>query len=179
MQLVYPDMSGGANKVSLFEAQKNFINLAVSDSRFKDNVREVSSEDKRDELWRPIDLENDLYLHWNSDKDQALWKAYKDEYTDNLYYWRDDFWLRRPQPVQIEEDETRGIVTINGQEFSGFVKDVECKICHSPIIYDDDFDSEFCPGCNMWTEKHPVCSDKSCYYCNKTRPARPLLGPKE
>jgi hypothetical protein len=81
--------------------------------------------------------------------------------------------------VQIVEDDNRGIVTVNGQEFSGFVQDYECEICHSPIIYDDKFDSHFCPGCNLWTETHPACSDKTCCYCNKIRPERPLREQKD
>lgn len=81
--------------------------------------------------------------------------------------------MERPE-LNIESDEDYGTVTINGQIFSGFVQDVECEICHSPIVYDDNFDSQFCPGCNVWTEKHPVCSDKTCPYCNKVRPDMPL-----
>jgi hypothetical protein len=82
--------------------------------------------------------------------------------------------MERPK-LNIQPDEDHGTVTINGQVFSGFVQDFECEVCNAPIVYDDDFDSQFCPGCNVWTEKHPVCSDKSCPYCNKVRPEKPLI----
>lgn len=97
VQIAYPDMAGGANNVSLIEAQNSFVRFGVSEQRFKENVREASAEDKRDQFWRPINLDKDIYLHWDSDEDQARWQAYKDEPSPRLYYWRDDYWLRQTQ----------------------------------------------------------------------------------
>ncbi len=97
VQIAFPDMAGGANNVSLIEAQKNFIELGVSEQRFKENVRGASAEDKRDTFWRPINLDKDIHLHWNSDEDRARWQAYKEEPLPRLYYWCNDYWLKQNQ----------------------------------------------------------------------------------
>ena len=94
VQLAFPDMAGGANKVSLIEAQNNFTKFGVSEQKFKGNVRNASTQ-SRDELWRPINTDKDVYLHWNSDVDGERWQAYKDDPSPRLYYWRDDYWLKQ------------------------------------------------------------------------------------
>lgn len=94
VQLAFPDMGGGANSVSLIEAQINFIKFGAIESRFKEDVRPVSEKDRRDQLWRPI-MEKDIYLRWNSDEDRARWDAYKDNFSPRLYYWRNDYWLKQ------------------------------------------------------------------------------------
>lgn len=77
-------------------------------------------------------------------------------------------------PIRIEEDASGLIVTVNGQEFSGYIVDSRCDTCHSVIVYDMYYDSMFCPACNEWTEKYPLCSDENCPFCSKKRPERPL-----
>ncbi|MEK6581007.1 MAG: CPCC family cysteine-rich protein [Nitrospirota bacterium] len=105
VQLAYPDMAGGANKVSLIEAQNNFNRFKVSEQQFKKNVQEATSDDKRDQLWRPINSDKDMYLHWSSERDHALWQAYNDEPSARLYYWRDDYWLRQTQQQNRSDRE--------------------------------------------------------------------------
>ncbi|TAN42452.1 MAG: hypothetical protein EPN25_03170 [Nitrospirae bacterium] len=95
VQLGYPDMAGGANKVSLIEAQNNFIAFGFSEEEFRKNVRGATAKDKRDHSWRPIDTDKDNYLHWDSAEDHDRWQAYKDEPSLHLYYWRDDYWLKQ------------------------------------------------------------------------------------
>jgi cysteine-rich CPCC protein len=96
VQLAFPDMAGGANKVSLIEAQNNFAKFGVSEQKFKGNVRKASEEDARDDLWRPIDIDQDIYLHWEVDADRKHWQAFKDSPEPLLYYWRNDYWLKQP-----------------------------------------------------------------------------------
>ena len=74
--------------------------------------------------------------------------------------------------MRIEEDGN--FVVINGHPVEGFVGDDTCDRCGEHHVYADDFDSFFCPGCNRWTESHPVCTDPTCPYCTKKRPERPL-----
>ena len=50
-----PDRKGGANKVSLRQAQKNFIIFGASEKRFLKNVRKPHSSDKKNTKWRPVE----------------------------------------------------------------------------------------------------------------------------
>src|ERR1051326_4566586 len=54
VQLLDPWYPGGANKVSLQEAQTNYAAIGVSEPRFKPNVKAVRPNDKRDPSWRPV-----------------------------------------------------------------------------------------------------------------------------
>jgi len=42
--------------------------------------------------------------------------------------------------------------------------------CGSPILYNETYDSLYCPECNIWLEK--VCEDSECFFCPK-RPKFP------
>ncbi|MBE0542645.1 MAG: hypothetical protein IH623_14900 [Verrucomicrobia bacterium] len=54
VQLLDPWYPGGANNVSLQEAQQNYAQIGVSEPKFKPNVKGVLSGDARDPLWRPV-----------------------------------------------------------------------------------------------------------------------------
>lgn len=54
VQLLDPWCVGGANKVSLKQAQENFSRFGVSEQRFKQNVKAVLVEDVKDKSWRPV-----------------------------------------------------------------------------------------------------------------------------
>ncbi len=54
VQLLDPWYRGGANQVSLHEAQQNYAQVGVSEPRFKDNVKGVLPGDERDPLWRVV-----------------------------------------------------------------------------------------------------------------------------
>jgi hypothetical protein len=47
----------------------------------------------------------------------------------------------------------------------------KCKICNTTLKYSDEYDAEYCPECNIWTEEK--CSDNECLYCTD-RPDRPI-----
>lgn len=58
-QLRFPLMSGGANPVSLIEAQENYFREGVSELRFRSNVRAAEASDVRESQWRRIDVRAD------------------------------------------------------------------------------------------------------------------------
>mgnify|MGYP001590543558 FL=1 len=49
-----PDYAGGANDVSLREAQKNFIKWGASEKRVLEFVRKPNSSDIKDKNWKPL-----------------------------------------------------------------------------------------------------------------------------
>ena len=55
VQLLDPWYQGGANSVSLQEAQKNYAKFGVSEPKFKSNVKGVLPGDQRDPLWRLVE----------------------------------------------------------------------------------------------------------------------------
>lgn len=54
-QLDDPDFDGGANKVSLRKAQKNFLKFGASEEQFISNVRPANGGEPKDETWKPLD----------------------------------------------------------------------------------------------------------------------------
>ena len=72
--------------------------------------------------------------------------------------------------------DNEGYITINGQEVFACIICGSCETCKSVIMYNYDYDSIFCPKCNKWLDKFPVCDDPTCQYCTKTRPERPLAN---
>ena len=50
-QSKFAKMSGGANNLSLIDAQQNYIKYKVSDSRYKDKVRSITNADEKDLNW--------------------------------------------------------------------------------------------------------------------------------
>ena len=94
-QLVFPTMAGGANSVSLSEAQANFSDYGVSERRFQDQVRQVESTDSRDTTWRRFDPKADLYLNWDKPTERERWKNEKHKVSDKqFYYWCELCWLK-------------------------------------------------------------------------------------
>jgi len=54
VQFKDPEYKGGANKVSLHEAQKNFIKFGASDERSRELIRKPISEFEKDPKWVPL-----------------------------------------------------------------------------------------------------------------------------
>lgn len=74
--------------------------------------------------------------------------------------------------TEIRENEEKGTIIIGNQEIEGFIDDSKiCLKCSQNQIYYDDYDSFFCPNCNIWLES--ACSDPTCEFC-RTRPKNPL-----
>ena len=54
VQLFFPMMSGGANKVSLIEAQVNYFQFGASTIQMVKNVREPKDTELKDPSWFPL-----------------------------------------------------------------------------------------------------------------------------
>jgi len=78
-------MSGGANRVSLIEAQENYFREGVSELRFRSNVRAAEASDVREPQWRRIDLQVDRIEEPIQEKDYGC--SYPEDATE-FYYWR-------------------------------------------------------------------------------------------
>jgi hypothetical protein len=91
-QLRFPRMAGGANRVSLIDAQANFAAVRQSDPGVLPWVRPAGAQDVRDPLWRPVDLAVDTIEDPIPGRDRGT--DYPDDHSD-LYYWRPNYWRRR------------------------------------------------------------------------------------
>jgi hypothetical protein len=71
VQLASPLLRGGANKVSLAEAQLYFISAGFSDPRFTTHVRPPADDEVADPAWRPwnarVDAEGDQTIRTGLD----------------------------------------------------------------------------------------------------------------
>ena len=91
-QLRFPRMPGSANTVSLERAQHNFVECGAAERRNSDHTREPVADERREEGWRPLDLERD-----NIEEPQRgirYGNSYPLEDTTVLYYWRSTYWRR-------------------------------------------------------------------------------------
>ena len=88
VQLANPALRGGANKVSLHEAQQSYLAIGVSEARFASFVRQANEADHQDPDWGPlnaaIDAEGDRairdgtsYFHATGEADllTPYWKS--------------------------------------------------------------------------------------------------------
>ena len=91
VQLRLPLTGGGANDLSLFEAQANYEVHGAIERRFVQHVRPPTDTDARDPLWRPLDLNRDSVEGPGPDVG-ATWPADRTV----LYYWRPTYWRRAP-----------------------------------------------------------------------------------
>jgi Cysteine-rich CPCC len=83
-QLRFPTTLG-ANKVSLIEAQQNFIKIGAKSPEHIDHIDDSISDYKRDPQWRPIDPDKDYIEIPISGKEYGM--TYPKDSTE-LYYWR-------------------------------------------------------------------------------------------
>lgn len=77
--------------------------------------------------------------------------------------------------ISVIENKEQHKVIVGKIEIVGFVDNENCSLCSQNKVYYDDYDSYFCPQCNIWLES--VCSDKKCEFC-RNRPSEPLMGSK-
>lgn len=90
VQLRWPDYTGGANKPSLREAQRNFQRYGACDASVIDHVRPASDDEPREPHWRPIDPHRDTF-----EPNGVQLAAWPDDRTV-LYWWRHRVaWFRR------------------------------------------------------------------------------------
>lgn len=87
VQLRWPNISGGANKVSLIQGQANYREFGACESRLIPHVRRPRDDEEIEAGWRPIDEYRDRFEDWEADP-KADWP---DDITV-LYWWRPNWW---------------------------------------------------------------------------------------
>ncbi len=55
IQFSNPDYKGGANRVSLRQGQKNFIEFGACEREMLKNVRQPLKDEQHDESWKPLE----------------------------------------------------------------------------------------------------------------------------
>jgi hypothetical protein len=95
VQLVFPDLAGGANRVSLLESQRNVSDFGACEMRFKKHVRLPLATEPVTPGWRPLDLRRDRFLQWESHESHRFWNSIEDATGLCLYYWQDDYFLAK------------------------------------------------------------------------------------
>jgi len=86
VQLRWPDWAGGANKPTLTQSQRNFMEVGAMESRFIGNVRPPTDSEPLDNDWRPIDPVIDRF-----EPVGVAHAPWPDDLT-GLYWWRPTFW---------------------------------------------------------------------------------------
>lgn len=88
-QLRFPNMPGSANRVSLFEAQRNYSRTGSVDRFHQGETREPELHDRRETGWRQLDENIDNIEEPRRGLDYST--NYPQD-TTVLYYWRDTYW---------------------------------------------------------------------------------------
>ena len=87
-------LDGGANGLTLFQAQLNYADFGACERRSSNNVRLPQSSDRRDQDWRPIDPALDKFPDWNAPDPPRVPGV-----DLRLYYWRPDYWYAEQPAV--------------------------------------------------------------------------------
>lgn len=66
VQFRWPTMTGGANKTSLIDAQRNYQDFDACDQQGLAPVRPPTADGPLDPSWRPIDQSRDSFEDWDS-----------------------------------------------------------------------------------------------------------------
>jgi hypothetical protein len=86
-QLAFPNLAGGANRVSLIEAQQRLLTHGASDLAMKVHVRHPTGDEPKDLNWVPYDSSRHRGLDWFSKTDRSTWDDLKGDHP-KPYYWR-------------------------------------------------------------------------------------------
>ncbi|HEY5835740.1 CPCC family cysteine-rich protein [Streptomyces sp.] len=89
VQFRWPTTTGGANRVSLIEAQRNYQDSGACDQHGRKYVRPPAEDEPLDPAWRPIDLTRDFFEDWDS----AVHTPWPDD-RSVLCWWLPTFWRR-------------------------------------------------------------------------------------
>ena len=95
VQLRFPFEGGGANRASLVDAQKNFLEFGACELRLRQYTRAPLEADERDAELHPVDENLDPV---EREDDEASGPGRYPRDGTRLYYWRDTFWRRNPDP---------------------------------------------------------------------------------
>jgi hypothetical protein len=91
-QLRFPKMPGGANGVSLLDAQQNFAELGTAEKKNRGLPRPPFETEHQDSGWRPLDSAADNIEEPHRGEDYSRTYPWRD--TTVLYYWRKSYWRR-------------------------------------------------------------------------------------
>lgn len=99
VQFRWPSMAGGANRISLLDAQRNFQDFGACDEHGKRYVRPPAENETLDPAWRPIDPSRDSFEEWEGPEnvaaeDRTPWP----EDRSVLCWWLPAFWRRDLRP---------------------------------------------------------------------------------
>ncbi|MFE0846140.1 CPCC family cysteine-rich protein [Streptomyces rochei] len=89
VQFRWPTMGGGANRVSLIEAQRNYQDFGACNQRSRRYVRPPAEDEPLDPTWRPIDPARDSFEDWAAE-DRAPWPEDRSVFC----WWLPTFWRR-------------------------------------------------------------------------------------
>ena len=92
VQLRFPTMPGGANTVSLQDAQNNYVTFGAAERRNRVLTRPPGERERREVGWRPLDPTRDNIEVPRSRVGYG--DSYPDRDTTVLYYWRVTYWRR-------------------------------------------------------------------------------------
>lgn len=81
-------LDGGANSMTLEDAQKAFAQTTAKSAGRIAYTRAPRPTDRRDPEWRPIDRHRDRFPIWDSKEPPRV-----PEPDERLYYWRSTFWF--------------------------------------------------------------------------------------
>lgn len=93
VQFRWPTMAGGANEVSLIEAQRNYQDFGACNEHGRRFVRTPTEDEPLDPGWHSIDLTRDSFEDWEAE-DRAPWP----DDRSVLCWWLRTFW-RHDQPA--------------------------------------------------------------------------------
>lgn len=93
VQFRWPTMDGGANRVSLVEAQQNYREFGACDEHGRHFARPAATDEPLDPAWRPIDRSRDSFEDWHA-AERVPWP----EDRSVLCWWLPTFWRRDASP---------------------------------------------------------------------------------
>ncbi|MFJ9520605.1 CPCC family cysteine-rich protein [Kitasatospora sp. NPDC101801] len=111
VQFRWPFVPGGANQLSLVEAQQNFQAYGACDQRGRRFVRPPADDEPLDPAWRPIDPTTDSFERSTSDAPRP-WP------TDRsvLCWWLPSFWGHPEDPdPEVDQQVTIDVSAVSNE----------------------------------------------------------------
>ncbi|MFE5853337.1 CPCC family cysteine-rich protein [Streptomyces sp. NPDC056500] len=127
-QLRWPYMPGGANRVSLIEAQGNFHAYGACDQHGRRYTRPSADDEPLDPDWRPIDPTVDFFEDWRSDTHRP-WPADRSV----LCWWLPLFWGPAEEPEEVVAHTV--VIDVGAVDSDGHLHDVLRRELGFPAFY--------------------------------------------
>lgn len=111
IQFEEPYCGGGANHISLYEAQANYRHFGACDKESIDKVRKADIDDIKDENWLPLESVCNIFLRWLNDNKERFNNA--GVITEEIKYVEDNpFELPTVTVYHHKPDYLIGIITL-------------------------------------------------------------------